>query len=378
MSVRVPAIIDGVLTENPDLSPELVENLRELAAGLPENELLPTLGSEGPAREGWLEALRARAGDRWLATDWFFAENYVYRLLADRVGFWHRERDPFRAHKRKEYVSPAHERALAAALAITGEPRARLERLLAASVFGNRIDLSFAASLERGVTMATDDLLIDDRPRAAARLLAGTGPLHVIIDNAGTELSIDLVLVDAAIQLLGLEVVLHLKLHPAFVSDAIAADVRWFIGAGIDQQEAPPIERWGAGAQALCERLRSVLHSGQLQLAPHAFWNGPLSLWQLPDDLMEAFKGARLVVLKGDAHYRRALGDALWPAETSFAEATSYFPAPLLALRTLKSDPIVGLARGQAGELEREDATWRVNGKRGLASLGGQPQNPLP
>jgi len=78
------------------------------------------------------------------------------------------------------------------------------------------------------------------------------------------------------------------------------------------------------------------------------------------------------VVLKGDAHYRRALGDAIWPPKTPFGEATRYFPAPLLALRTLKSDPIVGLAEGQAEELDREDPTWRINARRAVASLGGR------
>jgi uncharacterized protein with ATP-grasp and redox domains len=371
MAVRVPAIIEGVLRQNSDYAPEVVESLNELRAALPGNAPLPPLGPEGPARPGWLAALEARAGQTWLATDWFFAENYVYRQIADRTGFWHAGRDPFRGHKREEYASPAHARALQAALAITGEPPPRFASLFAAAVFGNRIDLSFAASLERGVAMATDDLLVDDRARAAARLLEGSGALHVIVDNAGKELSIDLALADAAMQTLGLEVVLHVKLHPAFVSDAVAADVRWFVGEGIDEQDTAPVELWGEAAQGLRERLRSALHEGQLQLAPHAFWNGPESLWQLPEELVQTLDGARLVVLKGDAHYRRALGDALWAPETSFAEATSYFPAPLLALRTLKSDPIVGLAPGQAGELERDDPTWRVNGKRGVASLGG-------
>ena len=61
----------------------------------------------------------------------------------------------------------------------------------------------------------------------------------------------------------------------------------------------------------------------------------------------------------------------MWAPETPFAEVTRYFPAPLLALRTLKSDPIVGLPTGRAAELDAEDPTWRVNGKRGIASLGG-------
>jgi hypothetical protein len=91
----------------------------------------------------------------------------------------------------------------------------------------------------------------------------------------------------------------------------------------------------------------------------------------MPNDLETPFRAARLVVLKGDANYRRALNDALWPPETPFSDVLSYFPAPLLALRTLKSDAIVGLRPGQADELDRSDPAWRVNGKRGVASLAG-------
>src|SRR5689334_24644199 len=32
--------------------------------------------------------------------------------------------------------------------------------------------------------------------------------------------------------------------------------------------------------------------------------------------------------------FRSAVGDAIWPGDATFAEATAYFPAPLLCLRT--------------------------------------------
>jgi hypothetical protein len=92
----------------------------------------------------------------------------------------------------------------------------------------------------------------------------------------------------------------------------------------------------------------------------------------MPSELEQTFADARLVVLKGDAHYRRAVDDAAWNSETPFAEVTRVFPAPLLALRTLKSPAVVGLAAGRAAELDRIDAEWRVNGRRGVAALGGR------
>ncbi len=49
------------------------------------------------------------------------------------------------------------------------------------------------------------------------------------------------------------------------------------------------------------------------------------------------------------------------------SEAVADFPAPFVAMRTLKSDPIVGVPPYLAEEnLEAEDPSWRVNGKRGV------------
>ena len=65
----------------------------------------------------------------------------------------------------------------------------------------------------------------------------------------------------------------------------------------------------------------------------------------------------------------RVVGDALWPPETPLASVVDYFPAPLLALRTLKSDPVVGLPAGLAARLDGVDPDWRINGKRGVIEL---------
>jgi hypothetical protein len=50
-------------------------------------------------------------------------------------------------------------------------------------------------------------------------------------------------------------------------------------------------------------------------------------------------------------------------------EVTAYFPAPFVALRTLKGEIMVGLAPGQAERLAAEDPAWLINGKRGVIHL---------
>ena len=210
-------------------------------------------------------------------------------------------------------------------------------------------------------------------PTGAPKRL-GNGELRamvakVLADNAGTELTMDLALIDFALAHVTERAVLHVKVHPTFVSDATPDDVLSFLGLKGDRCFEPR----STPAVAFVERLRAATQSGRLEVASHPYWNGPLSLFELPGELAAPFHRARLVVLKGDANYRRAVNDAVWPPETPFREVLGYFPAPLLALRTLKSDPIVGVAPGRADELERSDPTWRVNGKRGVASLGGTP-----
>ena len=370
MSVRVPAIIESVLEHNPDYERATQDRLRALAEALRTNEPLPELDPALPAAPGWLSGLAARRGERWLATDWFFAENYAYRRVCEAVEFWQRRRDPFRPIKLDDHGSVAHRAAVDAAASLAGAtPSERLELLLGACVFSNRMDLSFAPSLARGTLAEQADLLVDDRRAAIHALLEGSGAIHLVLDNAGTELSVDLVLVS---QLLPLApVVLHVKLHPCFVSDVIAADVRWYLEA--DDHDARAV--WASSSEAARASRRQLAHAlalGRLRIAPHWFWNSGDSLWDAPPELAVELGRARVVILKGDAHYRRAVGDALWPPETPTSEVTGYFPAPLLLLRTLKSEPIVGLEPGRAAALDRLDPEWRVNGQRGVAALGGR------
>lgn len=371
MRVRVPAILDEVIANNADFDLEVPSALVELREGLANGAPLPPLDPRAPHAAEWLAELALRDGQGWLSTDWFFAENYAYRQLIERTRYWAEHRDPFLSHKRAEYAGAAHARAFERALALGGAPEQQLSELLLASVLGNRMDLSFAAARERGTSAEQEDLLIDDRSPAIRLLCGGTGPVHLIVDNAGTELTLDLVLVDHLLEKLGARVVLHVKVHPAFVSDATLEDVFGFIGISGNAFWEERFAAWGEAARGLRVRLCARLEAGRLSVTPHAFWNGPKALWELPSELVRHFSGARLVLLKGDAHYRRAVNDAIWPVETPFAEVTRTFPAPLLALRMLKSDPVVGIPAERALAIEANDPEWKTNGKRGLISLGG-------
>jgi hypothetical protein len=174
----------------------------------------------------------------------------------------------------------------------------------------------------------------------------------------GTGLLMDLALADFLLASgLAARVELHLKPQPFFVSDAMQADVEAGVAA---------LARGGDEARALSKRLHAHVTNGLLRLTTHWFYVTCLFYFQLPDDLRADLSSADFVVVKGDANYRRLLGDAHWPPTASFERATAYFPSPFVALRTLKAELVVGLRQGQAEQLQVQDPQWLVNGRRGV------------
>ncbi|BFO16553.1 hypothetical protein SHKM778_29410 [Streptomyces sp. KM77-8] len=64
------------------------------------------------------------------------------------------------------------------------------------------------------------------------------------------------------------------------------------------------------------------------------------------------------------------MGDRYWPPTTPFAEVTAYFPGPVAALRTLKSDVITGLtAQTEAALDAAEGRRWRTGGTHALIQV---------
>ena len=379
MRVRLPAIIDETIARNSDYPASIKQRLRrlrdDLVAGAPIKPLSPD-----PAYDEaeWARALERQgeiAGSEptWHKVEWFFAETYTYRCLIEAVRWAETGRDPFLPKKLDELQGDALWRLVERASAPLDAPEAELKRAIALALWANRIDLSYAASLERGIDISPEDLLVDDREPVLA-YLCDTGfspagfkssqPIYIVADNTGSELAMDLALSDCLLRHASQRVVIYLKLFPTFVSDATPSDV-WML--------LREMERRGKYAAALANRLRSAWEEERLRFQPHPFWTSSRFLWDLPADLASGLNAARLVVIKGDANYRRTVGDCLWAPQTPFPDVANYLEAPLLCLRTLKSDPVVGLPSAEtADELDRIDPEWCVNGKRGLIQFKAQ------
>jgi hypothetical protein len=106
------------------------------------------------------------------------------------------------------------------------------------------------------------------------------------------------------------------------------------------------------------------MESGSLVVRSHMFWTAPRLFWEMPQSLASDLSEARLIIVKGDANYRRLVGDCDWPLSTPLSEVvTPWFPAPLLALRTLKAEIALGISEDVAAAARAKDGDWMVNGK---------------
>ena len=379
MRRRLPAIIDQTIAANSDYPASVKQSLSqlrgEIATGAPVKSLSDRTAADAMDWAGALrrqrEILQAEPG--WHNAEWFFAETYAYRRIIEAVRWAESGRDPFLPQKRAELGGQGLWTLLERAAEAVDGPAEALRRLVGLALWANRIDLSYAASMKRGTHIAEDDLLVDDRAELLAylaesaadgQLFKAAGAVYLVADNTGSELAMDLALCDCLLRHVTDRVVICLKAHPTFVSDATIEDV-WMM---LSEMTARAGE-----AAALARRLRGHWEAERLRFVAQPYWTSSRFLWDLPANLRGQLNAARLLIIKGDANYRRALGDCLWPAQTPFSHALAYLDAPLLCLRTLKSDPVVGLPSAEtAARLDRIDPEWRVNGKRGLIQFKAQ------
>lgn len=366
IQVRVPAIIreTSALNEFPQDIHVALENLaREL-----ENGNVQLLCEDTPDKEFWREAWGDDAGRPWLEAPWYLSESFAYRRILEATRYFQpgptQGLDPFRPKKLTELKPDAAPRLVEATLRdLPADSWRRFQVLLYSSLWGNRIDLSYAVSARVGRATRLEDervnLLVDDAERVWSFIRNRPGcRVAFLEDNAGTELLMDLALADFLLQSrVAAQVDLHLKPQPFFVSDAMPQDVEAGLAA---------LPQGGDQAGALAGRVRAYLADGRMTLKTHGFNSSCLFYFQPPQDLRAEWAALDLVIVKGDANYRRLVGDRHWPHTTSFDQATAYFLAPLVALRTLKCELALGLRPGQSEQLSAVDPQWLINGTRGV------------
>nr|WP_328955607.1 damage-control phosphatase ARMT1 family protein [Kitasatospora purpeofusca] len=333
-------------------------------------DVLEPLGEDAPDAAQWLEWGEDLWGKPWGEAPFLWAESYFYRRLLDAVGYfrpgaWHGV-DPFAPFKNAELAGPAVDDELAALNELDGLPEARrAQALLSSALWGNRADLSFRITAGADGQTASD-LVADDSTTFCAELeRTRGGRVCVVADNAGRELLPDLVLIDHLLTCgLAAQVVLYVKPQPYYVSDATTADVL----ASVERLRTAPTRAAGT----VGERLWQAMTNGALVVRTHPFFCAPLPFHDMPADLRTEFTGAAMTILKGDLNYRRLVGDRLHPPTTPFTETTGHFPTPVAALRTLKSDVIVGFDSETVARLDSSETAWRTNGHHAVIQVAAR------
>ncbi|AVZ71286.1 hypothetical protein SLUN_02605 [Streptomyces lunaelactis] len=364
---RHPALVERVRRATP-YPAEQQHALHALLRETAEGGVIEALDDTEPDAAEWRRWAGGHIGCRWADVPFLWAESYFYRKLLAALGYfapgpW-RGIDPFAPFKRAELMGATVDSELAALDGIPRLPAAQQDTtLLHASLWGNRADLGFRLSAgESGLGERVTGLVVDDTT-ALWDLLAGQRPGKVclVADNAGPELLPDLVLADHLLTTDRASCVsLHIKPYPYYISDATTTDV------------LDCLTRMAAASGRASEiggRLRQAVTGGRLLLRAYPFACAPLPYLDMPVGLREDFASATLTVMKGDLNYRRLVGDRHWPATTAFSKVTEYFPGPVAALRTLKSDVITGLAPHTQAELEATGSAWRTSGTHALVQV---------
>lgn len=297
------------------------------------------------------------------------------------------------------------------------EQRAQAEKLLFLEMceiclWGNATDLSLLTNLSYDDIQALQGsasrkaneakILVNDLAAAFATLKHAqrTAPaarerrVDIVLDNAGFELFVDLVLAGYLLQAgLATHIVLHPKNIPWFVSDVVPKDFADLLTVLVNARafyETPseddtargvtpdPLSAEDDRAMSQLFRTWSTLYAeGKIVLRPNAFWTGEGAFWRLPATapaLLADLQESELVVFKGDLNYRKLTADAAWDPATPFAKAIGPLGTGsgvrVLALRTCKADVVVGLPAGRDEELRRMEGGGGDSGARKWAWSG--------
>lgn len=331
-------------------------------------------------------------GDTWLTAPWMVTEFYVYRRLVQAFGYF----QPSSPGHRYDFFSKQKRDGLRASVKAAEPLLLRVPALSQASLsdgvtaaadmalWGNRMDLSLwpAASQVTGKATDTDasdattetstttnDYYLANDSDALAEHCAtlkakGGGHIDIIVDNAGLELVTDLGLAQYLTESgIAKSITFQLKSHPTFVSDAMERDVRDTVDHYMEQDD-----RDFPGSHAAGQVWNEYLETGQWKLKSNACWCQPFAMWDLPDALRnDLTTRCDLAVVKGDANYRRLLGDRTWDVTAIFDDVVgAYFPCPVCALRVLKAEIGCGMDKSQVDRAKDMDEKWMVNGKFGV------------
>ncbi|KAG6985302.1 damage-control phosphatase [Physcia stellaris] len=369
----------------------ILEELTTLKYEVQHNRHMTFLVDDGqPDIEGYTKELEALGHPKWLDVPWLYAECYLYRRMSTFFTpsqYW-KSYDVFARQKMSTFKSS---RPAILELATKKRRESAVHRDDGNLPLGNATDLSLLTSLtyedlqklqgSEARKQSEKNILVNDLP-AVYKVLKDAQKngkqdrrVDIVLDNAGFELFVDLILAGYLLSAdLATQVVLHPKSIPWFVSDVIPADFaellntlanpHAFDSTPYDDSEhsatsSPLSEAENAALSFLFPHWSGLHQEGRLTIRPNRFWTHGGSYWRLPTSaptLYTDLQASELVIFKGDLNYRKLTGDAMWDPTTPFQTAIGPLASNLrtLALRTCKADVVVGLPQGVDERLRGE------------------------
>ncbi|TAQ86949.1 hypothetical protein B7494_g4727 [Chlorociboria aeruginascens] len=339
----------------------IVEDLAKLKYEMQHDRKLTPIPDDGqPDIEGYNQELEERGNPSWFNVAWLYAECYLYRRIAAYFArsiqwksydvFARQKMSTFRSSRPAvlELATRYHE--IIAKMESSKAEDDEAEKILFMEMceiclWGNATDLSLLTSLTyediqklQGTEArknAEKNILINDLEKAydvlkeAKRDGKKERRVDIILDNAGFELYVDLILAGFLLSAgLATNVVLHPKSIPWFVSDVLPSDFAALLNAlanpqalyntpseeeiNADKTPTPLSENEINELSFLFQRWAGFHAEGQLAIRPNRFWTHGGSYWRLAatePNLYEDLKKSELILFKGDLNYRKLTGD---------------------------------------------------------------------
>lgn len=345
----------------------IVSSLATLKYEVQHNRALSRLLDDGYADIALYNSeLEARGNPKWHDVEWLYSECYLYRRIAtlfnlsthwkDYDVFQRQKMSTFKssrpavlelASRYRDIISQIRKSSNDAPVE-SSDPKEieEAEKLLFVEMaeiclWGNATDLSLLTNLtyediqklqgSDARKASEKNILVNDLGPAFAILNNAKNAkqahrrVDIVLDNAGFELFVDLVLAGYLLATgLATEVVMHPKSIPWFVSDVLPKDFKELLEVMQDPKafyeavddsgkEVVPVSSHDAdNVKFLFEHWSELHGEGQLILRPNRFWTHAGSFWRMPKiapELFEDLKESELVIFKGDLNYRKLTGD---------------------------------------------------------------------
>ncbi|GAA5881656.1 hypothetical protein JCM16303_005530 [Sporobolomyces ruberrimus] len=205
------------------------------------------------------------------------------------------------------------------------------------------------------------------------------GRMDFVLDNAGFELYCDCVYADWLIQSgLCTQIRFHGKRFAWFVSDVTRMDFNWLLNSMVYGHLFPDAtDDQLASLKVMGLRWKEYVKKGEWVYEEHPFWISGYTFWELKREAPDLFlhlADSDLVIFKGDLNHRKLTYDCHAPPSTPFDVAigplaTESGAPPVLSLRTIKSDVVVGISAEKAQELDETEEGWKISGKYAVVLL---------